>query len=187
MNDYLKEYEESNVSSWSPRAYHARKSCTEKYGFAIPTDEVVKKIVSFGKIIEMGAGTGYWARLISEAGGDIVAFDKDPVYTGRNFYKFRESWWHVVESTPAILALKKYADRTLFLCWPSYGTPFGADCLKAYQGDTFLYVGEGHYGCCGDKKFWSILDKEWEEDDDEYMSIPQWDGIHDYFTVYRRK
>jgi hypothetical protein len=185
MNEYLKEFHESDVDSWGLRSYQARKCCIEKYGFAIPTPRVIEKIASYGRIIEVGAGTGYWAKLISEAGGDIIALDKAPVETGENRYKFRQSWFPVQKGGPH--DLRCHADRVLFLCWPSYSTPFGAECLREYQGDTFLYVGEGPGGCCGDEDFWELLDKEWEGSCDSYISIPQWESIHDFFTAYRRK
>ena len=185
MNDYLKEFEKAQSGFYTPKSYYARKNCTKKYGFAIPTNEVVRKIASYGKIIEMGAGTGYWAKLISEAGGDIIAIDKDPVGISANFYEFDTNWFDVEQGD--VDTLSKHEDRVLFLCWPPYNNDFGARCLQEYKGDVLLYVGEGHYGCCGDQEFWKLLDEQWEEEDNSYMSIPQWDGIHDYFTIYRRK
>ena len=59
-----------------------------------------------------------------------------------------------------------------------------ADCLKYYQGDTVLYVGEGCGGCTGDDNFHERLEDEFELI--EEMEIPQWNGIHDWLYHYSR-
>ena len=37
----------------------------------------MKKIVSFGPIIEIGAGHGHWQRALKECGGNVLAFDNE--------------------------------------------------------------------------------------------------------------
>ena len=185
MNDYYSEWERAvrKHGQWS--SCRSRHELVRKYAFAIPTDEAVEKIASYGKLIEVGAGTGYWAKLISEAGGDILAFDIAPPDKEHNEYQFKETFFDVQSGEVGKIA--KYKDRILFLCWPPYDTRFGASCLDHYKGDLFIYVGEGYHGCCGDSEFWRLLEKDWEEDYDEMIRLPQWDGIHDYLTFYRRK
>ena len=41
------------------------------------TPEALQKIISFGPIIEIGAGHGHWKRALTECGGDVMAFDNE--------------------------------------------------------------------------------------------------------------
>ena len=51
------------------------------YSWGIPADEALTVIenVSPAGIVEVGAGTGYWAMLLKKRGVDIVAYDRTPV------------------------------------------------------------------------------------------------------------
>ncbi len=46
-----------------------------RYGFSVPTDEALQLIASVSPqwVVEVGAGTGYWARLLNDVGVDVVA------------------------------------------------------------------------------------------------------------------
>lgn len=46
-----------------------------RYAEAIPTTAVIRRLAALGPIIEVGAGGGYWARLIQDVGGDMIATD----------------------------------------------------------------------------------------------------------------
>jgi hypothetical protein len=48
------------------------------YSEAVPTTEALRALQALSPIIEVGAGRGYWARLLSELGCDIVASDLHP-------------------------------------------------------------------------------------------------------------
>ena len=50
-------------------------------GFAIPTREALDAIVKHAStrgIVEMGAGTGFWAAMLRNHGANVLAFDRDP-------------------------------------------------------------------------------------------------------------
>ena len=49
----------------------------EKYAWAIPNEKALMAISEFAPIIEMGAGAGYWARLLRDRGVEIEAYDCD--------------------------------------------------------------------------------------------------------------
>ena len=51
------------------------------YSWGVPTEEALKAIidVSPAGVVEVGAGTGYWAMLLHTRGVDIVAYDRTPV------------------------------------------------------------------------------------------------------------
>lgn len=52
-------------------------------GFGIPGNAVIREIVALApKIVEMGAGTGYWSYVLSKIGADVVAYDAHPADGG---------------------------------------------------------------------------------------------------------
>lgn len=162
-----------------------RLSLTQKYSWAIPNEEAIAKIAYFSPLIEIGAGMGYWAKLIDDAGADIVAFDADPGgLNGTNVYHTtKQPLYHPV----AVGGPEKIADhprRTLFMCWPPYSETLVTQCLDLYRGDTFLYVGEQGGGCTGwDDRLDDCL-HGWRHA--EYVDIPQWEGLHDYLMVFKK-
>jgi hypothetical protein len=188
-NPYLDEFNQIK-DNWNQ--FIVRDSLVKKYSWAIPNQEAIDYLVSLSPIVEMGAGTGYWAYLITQAGGDIIAFDKQPHYNlqATPFSRRMEAnnqWTEVLqgECTRLKSTLVRYPDRTLFLCWAPYNDNFAYRCLKTYKGNKLVVVGEGWGGCTANDKFFSLLDKEWEVDKE--IEIPQYSGIHDYLVGYVRK
>lgn len=132
-------------------------------------------------VVEAGAGGGYWAWQMRQAGIDAVAYE--PVEAADNKFVRRE-WTALLRDGHD--APKHHPDRALFLCWPSYSDPWAAHALACYAGDTLIYAGEGEGGCCADDDFFRLLDAEWEEAGSSPAHISFW-GIHCYLTAYRRK
>lgn len=174
------------------RTYARRDEFIARYGFAVPDDEALGAIAAYspGGVIEIGAGTGYWAHLLNgRFGVPVVAYDTHPITpdgkSGNTYFDRRgthESFYEVRKGDHTVLAL--FPDATLLLCWPPYDTPMAAECLAAYKGDTVAYVGEGDGGCTGDEEFHDRLNYEWTEHED--IAIPQWHGIHDRLRIYKR-
>lgn len=161
-------------------SFTVRGELIKQFSFAIPNDEAIDALAALGPIIEMGAGSGYWAYLLRKRGVDVQAYDKHPGKT--NHYQFTKRWTGVVHGLPG--KLKKRADRALFLCWPNYNTDFASSCLWYYTGDTVAYIGEGRGGCTGDYAFHDALERDWTEV--KAVHLPNWDGIHDDMYIYRR-
>lgn len=157
-------------SNW----FEIREKAVSKYAWAVPNDHAIQALVLHSPIVEIGAGTGYWARMVAIADGDIVAYDKKVK---------KPAYFDVQLGGPEKILL--HQDRTLFLCWPPYSGPLAIDCLQVYTGKTVIYVGEGDGGCTGDGAFHAALEQEWKEVED--IAIPQWFGIHDRMCVYKRK
>ena len=147
------------------------------YAYAVPDITALNMIKSYGPIIELGAGKGYWAKLLNEIGTDIVAIDN------LSWWKTFEPFFNVQQGDEK--SILEHPDRTLFLCWPPFDTSFAHKCLKLYSGEYFIYVGESKGGCTGTKAFFNYLDKNFDEV--ECHRIPQWFGIHDFLTIYKRR
>jgi len=174
-NPYLDEFNIFRCDEYP--GFPHRKKLIDKYAWAVPNDAAIRVLIEHSPIIEIGAGAGYWAWMITQADGDVLAFDKwlRP--------KPERMWFDVQTGDASVLA--HYPERTLFLCWPEYGRPQAADCLKVYEGKWFIYVGEGCEGCNGDREFWSLLHKGWQQV--QVIEIPQYYALHDTMVVYRRK
>jgi len=171
-----------NLYGGRPR--YGRESRVHRYAWAVPDDAALRIMAKHAPIVEIGAGTGYWAALLRARGVDIVAYDKDPPDGGEGhpFHAARRAWTDVAVGGPEKAA--EHPDRTLFLCWPPYDDPMAADCLREYRGDVVIYVGEGKHGCTADDTFHDMLAADWHLV--RAHSIPQWAGVHDRLFVYRR-
>ena len=189
-------------NAWSPnwiRHGVSRDELCRTYSWAIPSPFALSFVAKWVKlpVVEMGAGTGYWAWQLSQMGIDIIAYDQAPPdKTGTNHWhsprngshgdltgETRPTYFPVQEGTPE--SLKAHSERVLFLCWPPYDDTMAFECLENYQGNRLVYIGEGSGGCTADDAFHERLDREWEEVAN-HRPI-QWFGIHDYITVYLRK
>jgi hypothetical protein len=166
--------------------FEKRMSLSARYSWAIPKSGALRLIARYAPIVEMGAGTGYWAKLLRDMKVDVVAYDinppsKDP--QSNTYHGGNETWTQVLRGEPR--DLRHHADRTLFLCWPPYDTRMAYDCLCHYKGKRLIYIGEGHGGCTGDDMFHNLLEQEWGEVLD--IGVPQWWAIHDRLWLYQRK
>jgi hypothetical protein len=165
-------------------AYDRRVWCVRRYAFAVPTDAALATLARYAPIVELGAGTGYWAYLLRRRGVDIVAYDLAPPDRMPSPNRFRSLTWTDVEQGD-VDTLTAHSDRALFLCWPSYRAPLASRALAAYSGQTLLYIGEPAGGHTADDAFFAQLAQHWSSV--ELVALPNWPGTHDTLTVYRRR
>lgn len=174
-----------------------------QYAWGIPDESALEAIAehSPGGVVEIGAGGGYWAKLLRERGVDVMAFDADPGFAHWTLKNWSEV---LLGDHTAVIGFPK---RTLLLCWPSYDMPWTAEVLELYGGDTVIYVGEGSGGCTGCDRMHTLLGEGSEcwhlgaEHDDpcdcgpresalftpgKEVRIPQWCGLNDYLSIYHR-
>jgi hypothetical protein len=88
-------------------------------------------------MVEVGCGNGYWARLLRDAGVDILPYDhRLPPPAAR--------WTELQVGGPEVL--EAHTARVLFLCYPDdfedSDESMAARCLRHYRGDTVVHVGE---------------------------------------------
>lgn len=169
------------------------------YAYAVPNEAAVRRIANLGPVVEVGAGLGYWARLLADAGCDVVATDvcgADPLESWDQvtagdlgfdpcFFHPDAALYYPVQRMDAEAAARTYSDRALLLVWPPYETPMASDALRAFEGATVVVVGEGRGGATGDDRFFDLLEEEFELVD--VVGIPQWAGMNDDVHIYRRR
>ena len=169
------------------RVVELRDHLVSKYSWAVPTEEALRRIVELSPIVEMGAGTGYWAMLLKKMGADVKAFDRAPPGSMESLVAACNPWHiggkqhtKVAAGTPE--TLKNHADRTLLLCWPPRG-PMAHQCLKHWRGKYLVHVGE-FGGFTADLKLQDDIRKKFALV--ETVSIPRWPGMNDMMTVWQR-
>lgn len=172
------------AGGWDFAPQYARNYATSQYALAVPSPEVIQRIARKGPLLEIGAGRGYWAKMLADAGADIIA--TDPYAPEHTFYP--------VERLSGRDAVERYGrGRTLLLVWPPYGISVAYDALRAFErvgGRSLIYVGEGHRGCTADDDFhaaigevgWddnsAIENRGWKIVDVDY-DLPNWMDVRD--------
>ena len=189
-------------SNWMERSFdidgfageiEIRGGHIQRFGFSILTDDVIdglKEIVPTPTpILEIGAGTGYWSYELAQAGYDTVATDRSTgvYYVGSENNPTHEwhNQWGEVHEMSALEAIKAHGEgRALMTIWPDFGSWAGY-ALEAYAGDTLIFGGEGAGGCTGGVKLFDQIEAHWEKIG--LVRLPQFVGINDWLTIYRRR
>jgi hypothetical protein len=164
-------------------AFDRRVACVRRYAFGVPDRAALEAIARYAPIVELGAGTGYWAYLLRNRGVDIAAYDLAPPDEAPNDYKFEPRTWTPVKQG-GVEILDQYKERALFLCWPGYTDSFADDALARFKGKVLIYVGEDAGGHTANDAFFERLTRDWVST--EQLAIPQWSGAHDRLSIFRR-
>lgn len=162
------------------KVYGLRQALTRRYAWAIPDEDAIRAIAAWSPIVEIGAGTGYWASLLSQAGADVVAYDPEPGHS-----KWCDAQLYFPVQVGDASKAAAHPGRTLLLCWPPYRQKVAQQALEAYQGHRLVYIGEPEGGCCASDGFFALLHRSWELVREQ--RIPQWPGIYDRVFFYERR
>jgi len=155
------------------------------WGFAVP-DRIALGIIqkhSPEGVVEIGAGSGYWAKLLRILRVPVAAYDSR-TGTYQHGFKFGSHSEVEIATHEKALAGGAHREKTLLLSWPDYDESWPNETLSLYKGNTLVYIGEWG-GCTGDRKFHETLDQGWETVK-EYQ-VPTWWGLHESLYVLKRK
>lgn len=154
------------------------------YSQAIPTPEALHAVATLTPLVEVGAGNGYWARLLADLGADVIATDCE--YPEVNGWLSGARPWIAVEVIDAVEAVRRYRGRNLFACWPPRPNGYMTDVLAEYSGDQFALVTDGPiHSEYGEDPLYGALDQDWDcvgETD-----LPHWPYRFDCLRIWRRK
>ncbi len=186
------------------------RTCLCTYlAWAVPNDRALEALRDLKQpILEIGAGTGYWAWLLTNCGVDIVAYDAADSHDGHK-HRFRHAL--VKDGGVEQASSEEHRGRALMLCWPDIvgdsafddadrGT-FGFDTLRAYAGDTVVYVGELGPGVVRAAKGWgdpfppggssssSAFQKELLAAFElvQRVELPNWPPYNSHLTIWKRR
>ncbi len=117
------------------------------YAWSIPTPEICTYLSSLTgqeqrPVVEIGAGLGYWARVMRDRGVTWYAYDK---YV-EGYSKEKRLWTTVVEGGPEKLHAHDSPDTILFIGYPPQrgmlGYGMDVECIRNFKGRDIIYVGE---------------------------------------------
>jgi len=192
------------------RRHPVRQRLVRRYAYGIPNDAALDTIavVSPAGVVELGAGTGYWARLLHDRGVDVVAYDRRPPGSGANDFVDDDALWFPVQEGDERI-VTTHAHRTLLLVWPTWNETWPADAVAAFHaagGATLVVVGEGPGGLTGDSVLHARLGAHgaciacsfgvadspcvcdvavlWRAV--SHVELPRWSDTDDSCTVYER-
>ena len=163
-----------------------RRELASLFSWGVPNQRALEVLAAHAPLVECGAGMGYWSALLRVRGVDVLAYDAAPPGVEANAYHaFGRGPWTAIERDDSMHAARRHGDRTLVLCWP----PFDDDrasyaVLRAYRGDTLVYVGERGEGAMGSVRFHRELGLNWSVE--EEVPLPNWPRLRDRLLVYRR-
>ena len=171
--------------------------------FAVPSEAALDLLAAHAPLVEMGAGTGYWAHLLERRGVEVAAFDARPppealgAPRGGNakgaasrsreqneFHGDCPAFTSVQRGGPSSLGDPKWKDHTLLLCYPPKGQPMGALAVNHFGGSTLAHVGEWR-GDTGDAKLEAALAQGWELV--SRTPLPCWGDTMEDLTLWRRR
>jgi hypothetical protein len=166
-----------------------RKPYQDKYSYAIPNEEALSTLSEFAPLVEVGAGTGYWAWLLRQRGTDIICYDSSPPSpdSGQNqFHPRARCWSQVLEGDETVV--DRHPERTLFLCWPPLRDSMAYRALARYRGNIFVGVFEapqanGINGSTADDQFMNLLKQSWSLI--RRVDLPHWELCWDALFVFQ--
>lgn len=155
----------------------------QMYAWAIPNQEAIETLVEHSPLVEIGAGRGYWAALAAAEGADILAFDPNPPEAeGSNKWHLAPGLFFDVAKAE-LEVVRRYPDRTLFLCWPPFRSDVALRTLRSYKGQTVIYVGDDGRDSAT-PQFHAELASGFSRV--RVVDLPRWPGINDRLEVWRR-
>ena len=160
----------------SATQFDRRRTFVASYAWAVPTREAVKSIDDFvgeRTMLEICAGQGLWAGLISFAGTAVVATDGQAA-AGAHFPV------KLGEAKAAVLSHPEC--RALLVSWPPFKEGCAFHALSTFTGDRVVYVGDVRF--TAEARFHSLLDASWRLT--EQIALPSWPGTADSAFFYER-
>ena len=175
------------------------------YSWGVPNDAALACIARCAEatgVVEVGAGTGFWAKALSKRGVDVRAYDAAPVdcasaHNGHHALSANTPPppFTAVLRRDARSAAAAHPRRVLLMCWPPLeddeslpqeARSMAADALGAYKGATVCFVGEGAPGVADSAPphtspatagplFFSLLARNWTLQ--THVPLPRWPTV----------
>lgn len=202
-NEYDLNWSDMRDNGLKHDPYEIRMACVRHYAWGIPCPLGIQKLVDFAPpagYVEIGAGNGYWAWLLRQAGVPVAAYDAGywqhwQIHGGKFIRRRIRPVWSEVLPGDAERA-GRHPGSALLLCWPPYhgsyrrmaGGKMAMQALWAHRaagGTRIAFVGE-RGGCNGCNAFHRMLEDDYRlADDCNY--IPTWSGLRDGLYLYELK
>lgn len=169
--------------------YEIRRDHTKKQGWFILTEEVADILADYlkdKKTLEVASGTGYMANHLRQRGVED--------YTAVDLYI---NYWEAGSPNYGSIVGDAFDHLNtdydvVVMGWPPYADPFGKKVVKEMRGgQTLILQGEPWGGCTGTDQMFDLLGVHFTIDEELTEKLNdkhiQFDGIHDWWTVYHHK
>lgn len=173
--------------SW--RSYDIRQEIVAKSSWFLATEEQISYLANVLRdknVIEIAAGTGYLATALRSSGvRRYRAIDSRQSHYTKRSINYGVEYLAFEELSP----LELHTYDAVLLTWPPYADPLATNVVKAMREGQLLYLqGESRYGCTGDDELFDTLSTQFDEIKTELEDLehPQWNGIRDQWTVWRK-
>jgi hypothetical protein len=186
---HYQKYKTNKINQSTHKELHKIYDFTNKYSLSILDEKAINEIVKYSPLIELGAGMGYNAKLLSRAGANIIAYDK---VIWEKPLKNKQIYHPIIKGDCSKLGIKKNIGRNLIISWPPSDNEMGYECLKEFtgqktktdQGQYFIFIGDYritynaiHKYTTGTTKFFDYLDKNFNLQ--KTLKLPTWNIIKD--------
>lgn len=157
-----------------------RQAVIRRWTWAVPSGEVLDAIAEHAggrDVVEVGAGTGFWAMHLAARGVWVESYDAAP--PERTF---------VPIEVGGPEAAGRHPDAVLLLVWPPHRSSMAAEAVVAHAdagGQRVIYVGEDRGGWTADDDLFELFDDEYTEI--ARIEVPSWPGYDDHLVVYERR
>ena len=147
------------------------------------------------RVLEEGAGLGYWAQCLSSRFGKALAvdaFDASPTpdkgHSGsgvaNEYHGKVPAFYPIQRSDPADSHIARSASSVLLLCYPPPNCSMAEEKLAAFSGEFVAYIGE-FLGLTATSSFEQTLCSTFTLLD--AVPLPQTGATANYLTIWQRK
>ena len=143
-----------------------------EFGFAVPSSESIELLLAHSPILEIGAGSGSWAKLLRDRGADVIA--TDPILEQ---YPFRHARYSVILPLQGKTAVRRWHDRTVFCAWPSLNGTWLRQAARAMRPGRKLFV--VHEDACAEDSTWDYISSAFRPIANH--ELLGWNHMHDRF------
>ena len=165
-----------------------RREYNSLFGFPIITSEAIRWISQMTAgipLLEIGAGNGYLASELINAGVNLIATDPHPP-GAEDGHRIPMAPVPSVDILPldGTQAIALHPERDILWSWPDLNAEYTHQTLRDFKGRFLVYIGEDIYGNTGSPRFHHVLETDFVPV--ESFQIPTFPGLHDRIILHER-
>jgi hypothetical protein len=162
--------------------FEERKHFINEFGFAVPSAEAIQLVLNHQPLIEIGAGSGAWSRILHDRGADIIATDpriERNWFEHARYIKPGEMRWYDLQGKTAV---RRWPKRNVLCSWPSLGKTWFRQAARAMRPGRILFA--VYEEATATYETWDELDR-WERVAD--LELLSWHHCHDRLLAFRKR
>jgi hypothetical protein len=162
--------------------FNERERYISELGFSIPCQEVLDFLAGCQPILEIGAGTGFWSRLLANRGVDVIATDTG-LSGKRGYYGFVVGSLHPTIQLQGKTAVRRFPDRNVFCSWPTLNHTWFRQAVRAMRiGRMLIVVRED---AVAEDSAWDYIERAFVQVAN--IEIPCFENLHDHVEIWLKK